>query len=350
MIESVPPPHLQSTSVNQQHQPGGGMERVLFNVHHRICRFWMRRTSSQTRLLIEHLLLLSAILCFGLLVLLQKSFAFRQGTTNCASSCLLDYKDTSSDLIRLTITSPTNHQRWPSTQSNSHHDRVMDEYTCHTSERSPTFEYSYSKTKAYLLLEPNDPLLKQLQVQNIQIDPYNLKCFGDGALQFLVWNLGFGWDTILINWLFVFNEPDETSYVYHPKTQRIVELTISSPQTSFLQKIWKTVWTKASVLVQTGFLFFFSTTLVSFTLNETQERMLEFTKELRRRVGQNLPLRSLISAHVLHSLVFCPLMVGKMVFLIEFYGGDKFLAFLTMFVVWAGEVFTVLRYVQYVEL
>ena len=200
MIESVPPPHLQSTSMNQQHQPGGGMERVLFNVHHRICRFWMRRTSSQTRLLIEHLLLLSAILCFGLLVLLQKSFAFRQGTTNCASSCLLDYKNTSSDLIRLTITSP-NHQRWPSTQNNSHHDRVMDEYTCHTSERSPTFEYSYSKTKAYLLLEPNDPLLKQLQVQNIQIDPYNLKCFGDGALQFLVWNLGFGWDTILINWL-----------------------------------------------------------------------------------------------------------------------------------------------------
>jgi len=81
---------------------------------------------------------------------------------------------------------------------------------------------------------------------------------------------------------------------------------------------------------------------VSFTLNETQERMLEFTQELSRRVARNLPINFLVTTHVLDSLIFCPLMVGKFFFLIEFYKGDRFLAFLFMSVVWFVEVFTVL--------
>lgn len=334
MNEAFDPSHFQSTGVSHQHQPAV-MERVLFNLHHRVCRFWMRRTSSQTRRLIEHLLLLSAILCFGLLVLLHKTFVFRQATNNCASTCLLDFhhaqknNERVADLIHLTIT-PTNIKF------------IQDSKTCNLTESSSaTYEYSYSKTKAYLLLEPNDPVLQQLKVQYIQVDPFDLKCFGDGALQFLVGNLGIGRDTVLINWLLVFNNPDEVSFVYHPKTQRLLELTLASPR-SFLWKLWNIVWTKLSVLVQTSFLFFFCTTLVSFTLNETQERMLEFTKELRRRVNLNLPLQKLISAHVLHSLIFVPLMVGKMFFLIEFYKGDKFLAFLVMSLVWCVEVYTVL--------
>jgi len=53
-------------------------------------------------------------------------------------------------------------------------------------------------------------------------------------------------------------------------------------------------------------------------LRETQERMLDFTKELQRRVRESLSLSELITTHVVQNLVFVPIMVGMMFFLIEF--------------------------------
>jgi hypothetical protein len=102
-----------------------------------------------------------------------------------------------------------------------------------------------------------------------------------------------------------------------------------------------------TILLQTSFLFFITTTLVSFTLRETQEHMLEFTHQLSRLVSSRQPLQGLVTTHVLHNLIFVPIMVGMMFFLIEFYKGDKFLAFLVMTIVWICEVFSVIRYVSF---
>jgi hypothetical protein len=287
---------------------------------------------------------------------MHKHFVFRTGHNNCASTCLLDFNK-QADLIHLAI-QPYQNQSTSFLSAerladiNMHEHELLWPDLCSSKENNIsltnilTIEYSYSKTKAYLLLEPNNPLLDQLNVQYVVVSPNDLKCFGDGGLQFLVWRLGVGWDTILVNWLLVFNQADETSFVYHRKTQRLLELTLpSSPASLSMQYLLRVSLVKLGVLIQTSFLFFFSTSLVSFTLNETQERMLEFTQELSRRVGHNLPLGNLVTTHVLNSLIFCPLMVGKMFFLVEFYKGDKFLAFLVMSLVWLVEVYTVLRYV-----
>jgi hypothetical protein len=94
-------------------------------------------------------------------------------------------------------------------------------------------------------------------------------------------------------------------------------------------------------LFQTTFLFFFCTTLVSFTLRETQEKMLDFTRELSRRTQLSLPVSNLITTHLIHNLVFVPIMVGMMFFLIEFYGNDKFLAFTISSIVWSVEAYSV---------
>lgn len=102
---------------------------------------------------------------------------------------------------------------------------------------------------------------------------------------------------------------------------------------------------KFLVLLSTLLIFFLTTSLVSFTFQETQDRMLEFTLQLQTRVRARMPLGSLILGHVLENLVFVPIMVGMIFFLIEFYGGDKFLAFMVLSMVWVCEVFSAIRYV-----
>jgi hypothetical protein len=105
--------------------------------------------------------------------------------------------------------------------------------------------------------------------------------------------------------------------------------------------LFASLLSKMNVLLQTSFLFFFCTTLVSFTLRETQERMMDFTRELSRRVQQSLPVSDLIATHLIQNLVFVPIMVGMMFFLIEFYGGDKYLAFSISSIVWSVESFSI---------
>lgn len=65
---------------------------------------------------------------------------------------------------------------------------------------------------------------------------------------------------------------------------------------------------KLLVLLSTLFIFFLTTSLVSFTFTETQDRMLEFTLQLQTRVRMRLPLGGLIVGHVLENLVFVPIM------------------------------------------
>jgi hypothetical protein len=432
------------------------MERVLFQLHHRICHFGLLRTSGRSRRLAEHVLLVVAILGSSALVLLHRSFVFRGShNANCAATCLPSIIQqsqrnmqmnmnmnmnmnmqaptrTTVDLLHVVLlpfdntntnTSMTQESRvvWKNPSSSS----SSTSFTCpntdtntntntdtntNTEEKegttTPSFLpddatvlYSYSTTKAYLLLPSNHPLLNQLSIQYIYAAPHDPNCFGEPFLQELI-HRWIGYDTIVLNWLLALDATPTIStlatsttsttttnpttnttttttttkpppgYVYHPKTGRLQELSMpasfsSSYSSSSDNKNNRNqinshnshnnnnrfrgglppVMSKLAVLVQTSFLFFFSTTLVSFTLRETQERMLEFTQELSRRVSMSLPLRDLITRHVLHNLLFVPIMVGMMFFLIEFYSGDKFLAFLVMTIVWCVEAFSVVRYV-----
>jgi hypothetical protein len=90
-----------------------------------------------------------------------------------------------------------------------------------------------------------------------------------------------------------------------------------------------------------------TTTLTSFTLRETQQRMVHFKIQLQTFVREHRSLERLIFIHILEILVFVPIMVGMMFFLIEFYRGDKILAFMVQSVVWICEVFSVLSLRSY---
>lgn len=76
---------------------------------------------------------------------------------------------------------------------------------------------------------------------------------------------------------------------------------------------------KVGVALSILFLFVVTTTLVSYTLRETQQRMLKFTYLLQYHVAHNLPIVSLVATHVLESLIFVPIIMGIYFFLFEFF-------------------------------
>ena len=223
-------------------------------------------------------------------------------------------------------------------------------------------EYSYSTTKAYLML-PNDHswLKRDMDVQYVLLAPTDPVCFGEPFVQFLLWNCFVGGNTVLLNWMLTFpaqdgatgTKPSEDQhrynkgYVYNPRTQWLKEIGgdthTGSDETGggfASSSRWKKLLAKVGVFLRTSFLFFFCTTLVSFTLRETQERMLDFTRELSRRVRHSLSVSDLITNHLAQNLLFVPIMLGMMFFLIEFYNGDKFLAFVISSIVWSVEGFS----------
>jgi hypothetical protein len=69
--------------------------------------------------------------------------------------------------------------------------------------------------------------------------------------------------------------------------------------------------------------------------------MYSFTHALQSHVRSNQPVAHLVTKHLVENLVFVPLMIGMIFFLIEFYRGDKFLAFMVLSLVWVFEVFSV---------
>jgi hypothetical protein len=208
--------------------------------------------------------------------------------------------------------------------------------------------YSFATIKGYLVLPRDNPIRKQLDAQYVVISPSDGHCFGEPFLQKLLWNF-IGPDTAMLNWILSQQVP---GVALNPRSSVLQEINppLEYPKGHNTQSRRQRIWTilrmmtqKLAVVVQTSFLFFSTTTLVSFTLRETQERMLDFTHQLSILVNQNLPLRSLIMTHLLHNVIFVPIMVGIMFFLIECYHGDKFLAFLVMTIVWVSEVFSVIR-------
>jgi hypothetical protein len=71
--------------------------------------------------------------------------------------------------------------------------------------------------------------------------------------------------------------------------------------------------------------------------------MLDFTHQLQAHVRSRRSVVHIVTTHIAENLVFVPIMVGMMFFLIEFYRGDRFLAFMVLTIVWLCEVFSVIR-------
>ncbi|XP_052485065.1 membralin-like protein At1g60995 isoform X2 [Gossypium raimondii] len=188
-----------------------------------------------------------------------------------------------------------------------HLDR-LNSYAVHWLERrSKAFEptYLYTMEKGYFLLPDAAKSRHNIRTVNISISARH-PCFGNRWQQLLI-NRFVGYDTILMN-----------SLLHQPGKDYLV--------------------TKCGVLMMSLFVFFTTTMSVSFTLRETQTRMLKFTVQLQHHARHRLPTFQLIFVHVIESLVFVPIMIGILFFLFEFYD-DQLLAFMVLILVWLCELF-----------
>ncbi|EEC75863.1 hypothetical protein OsI_12877 [Oryza sativa Indica Group] len=147
-----------------------------------------------------------------------------------------------------------------------------------------------------------------------------------------------GYDTILTNSLV--NSPGH-GYLYNFQTKELYDLSYGHEPPAGPTRFGDYFVTKCGVLLMSLFVFFTTTMSVSFTLRETQSRMLRFTVQLQHHARHQLPTFQLIFVHVIESLVFVPIMIGILFFLFEFYD-DQLLAFLVLTLVWLCELFTMI--------
>ncbi|KAA8517899.1 hypothetical protein F0562_015373 [Nyssa sinensis] len=204
--------------------------------------------------------------------------------------------------------------------------------------RSKAFEptYLYTMEKGYFLLPDGAKSRHNIRTVNISISARH-SCFGNRWQQLLI-NRLVGYDTILMNSLL--SSPGQ-GYLYNYQTKEFYNLTYAHEQPEGSARFGDYLVTKCGVLMMSLFVFFTTTMSVSFTLRETQTRMLKFTVQLQHHARHRLPTFQLIFVHVIESLVFVPIMIGILFFLFEFYD-DQLLAFMVLILVWLCELFTLI--------
>ncbi|KAJ3685388.1 hypothetical protein LUZ61_014552 [Rhynchospora tenuis] len=204
--------------------------------------------------------------------------------------------------------------------------------------RSKAFEptYLYAVEKGYFLLSEGAKARHGVKTINVTISAQN-SCFGNRWQQLLI-NALVGYDTILTNSLL--NSPGQ-GYLYNFQTKEFYDLSYGHEPAVGPTRFGDYFVTKCGVLIMSLFVFFTTTMSVSFTLRETQSRMLKFTVQLQHHARHRLPTFQLIFVHVIESLVFVPIMIGILFFLFEFYD-DQMLAFLVLTLVWLCELFTMI--------
>ncbi|KAI3839869.1 hypothetical protein MKW98_010174 [Papaver atlanticum] len=204
--------------------------------------------------------------------------------------------------------------------------------------RGRSFEptYLYTVEKGYFLLSEDAKSRSNIRTVNISISARH-SCLGNRWQQLII-NRFVGYDTILMNSLL--SSPGQ-GYLYNYQTKEFYDLSYAREVTEGSTKLGDYLVTKCGVLIMSLFVFFTTTMSVSFTLRETQTRMLKFTVQLQHHARHQLPTFQLIFVHVIESLVFVPIMIGILFFLFEFYD-DQLLAFMVLILVWLCELFTLI--------
>jgi len=315
------------------------MERVLYNLHQRICSIVLQRTNGKQRRHLERTLFCMFIVCVCLTLVAHVSFVHRDVITadgkplqSIPLRCFenIDGFSPVSDITHIGVAKEAGARSFV---------RGLDADSC--SKETITVIYSYSTVEGYLYMESNATKKLELDVQYVVVGSSDESCFGSPLLQRLI-SLIAGYDIVAMNW--VLGGFNSTGFIRNGRTMNVrslsrFQLREGTPWTRFYHQLVL----KGTAILKTSFLFFVVTTLVSFTLKETQERMLGFTQQLQLLVRDGHSVSHLVTKHLVESLVFVPIMVGMIFFLIEIYDGDKVIAFIVLSIVWLGEVFSVVR-------
>lgn len=303
------------------------LPNVLYNLHCKCCNFALRKTNRWLRSRLEELILISAVCSFVALLLSHVTFLDSHVPKQCLES--IPGFSTLPEATHFILFEPSNNERGSFAVGNC------------TAEDATNIHFTYSKSQGWLRY----PHLWDTEtVQCVHVAMSDAACFGEPFLQTLIVRLN-ALDTVLVNWMI--GAFGNEGFVYNPRSGRELSLSFGHDRrASRTPWIFQWVYQKVAIVAKTTFLFFITTTLVSFTLRETQGRMLHFTHHLLQHVRTNRPVVNLVVKHVAENVVFVPIMVGIIFFLMEFYRDDKLLAFMILTLLWICESFSVVRYVD----
>lgn len=300
------------------------MEQVLFRIHVRCMTTVGNFIKPPVRVFLEKFILFTAVVSLFITAILHFSYVSTSlQHTNCLvsngstsyhntfepitnSSIYIDINNNLVDVLNIHITKPPIDREFT-----AHHKSTL-EYlyalgssfnllnnnssngTCVTNRQSSidancdgiVRTYIFSTEKGYLLLPPKVLSSRNILTSNVYISSSST-CFGHSVSSLLL-KLWVGYDTVTKNW--VIRSFGGRGYLHNTHSQEIYDLnqaadfvarTGNAGSTGIEQKgisgIQRYVAFKVGVILTTLFLFFTTTTLVSFTLRVTQERMLKFT-------------------------------------------------------------------------
>lgn len=209
------------------------------------------------------------------------------------------------------------------------------------------YEYFFSTDRSLLQLAMSSTSSSRVAITTIPLTPSG-GCFGPPLFSLLLHRL-IGYDTILTALLSPTDCSSSSNYLTTRYWGRIVDLPAPSSRppallaAPYFSNISSALTFKSMALLTSFFLFFTTSTLVSYTLRETQSRMLHFTHLLQLHTQRDQPIAALVITHIIESLVFVPILLGMLFFMFEFFAGDRLLAFYVLSLVWMCEVFSVVR-------
>eukprot|EP00511_Aplanochytrium_stocchinoi_P006675 CAMPEP_0204837114 /NCGR_PEP_ID=MMETSP1346-20131115/27197_1 /ASSEMBLY_ACC=CAM_ASM_000771 /TAXON_ID=215587 /ORGANISM="Aplanochytrium stocchinoi, Strain GSBS06" /LENGTH=541 /DNA_ID=CAMNT_0051972383 /DNA_START=206 /DNA_END=1831 /DNA_ORIENTATION=- len=201
--------------------------------------------------------------------------------------------------------------------------------------------YIFSLERGYLLL--NKTLRETHGISEHVLD-LDTECFSFPWLTFVLDNF-VGYDTIVMNSFIDFY--GDNGYLMSTMSRKIFSLRSAGHSAVAVRErevevgtvdAFMIVTTRLKIVCMTFFLIFITTSLAHDMFCATQERVLRFAFDLRARVESNLPYYVPVLAHGLSSLVFIPILIGMVVFLVEFFD-DQILALMVLAVAWLSELF-----------
>ncbi|OQR83751.1 hypothetical protein ACHHYP_14302 [Achlya hypogyna] len=304
------------------------MEQIFFRMHVRVSRILTRMAGGKTRIALETTLFVIAMGLLCLLTFLHINFVSAHGQ----AGCLHEYMPkTLPHLLHIQV--EPDKDSWLS----------LEDFFSATTPRPVRNAYVFAMQKGLLTMVEYPDDMPALEIAHVSI-PMSSECFGLPNLGTAwAWSIFLdkvvGFDTIIINNLIRITNGGK-GYLLNEGTKDTYNLNYASEFRATTSTWYSLVAYKLGIFCTVLFLFFSTTTLVSFILRETQQRMLKFTILLQHHIRHRLPYMKLVLSHIIESLVFVPIMVGMLFFLFEFFK-DQLLAFIVMSLAWLCELYSV---------
>jgi hypothetical protein len=201
--------------------------------------------------------------------------------------------------------------------------------------------YTFTFTKGIADMSAADR--SALNIKHVEVDVHTFEngtLAGWSDMNLWLLNSHIGYDTIIINAMIA--QYEGQGFVHSSRSNKTHDLNYAAEfHESISQGVVSVMVFKLGIFIATTFILFTISTVINFTLRETQQKMLLFTNVVQHRLRHRQYFVQAVVKHALESLVFAPVTIGVFIFMSGVYV-DNLTAFGMMTLMWCCELFSVL--------